>query len=76
MVRVRCLGLDARAFNCMRMRVCRCAGNVIQDGFSLGEGYYENTIPIVEMQLAKGGLRLAGLLNNMWSSNKDIVADT
>jgi hypothetical protein len=34
----------------------------------LGTPYYDFTIPVIEMQLAKGAVRLAGLLNKVWSS--------
>ena len=43
----------------------RAPGNHITDGFSLGQGYYEFTLPIVEMQLARAGVRLAGVLNKV-----------
>jgi hypothetical protein len=43
---------------------------LVQDGFDLGDGYYDFTIPVVEQQLAKGGVRLAGLLNNVWAAMK------
>lgn len=43
-------------------------GNHIANGFDLGTPYYDFTIPVIEMQLAKGAVRLAGLLNKVWSS--------
>jgi len=46
-------------------------GKVIAQGFSLAQPYYQFTIPIVEMQLAKGAVRLAGLLNNLWPAAAD-----
>ena len=38
---------------------------MIVDGFALGDAYYNRAIPIVEMQLVRGGVRLAGQLNNL-----------
>eukprot|EP00164_Ancoracysta_twista_P001396 GFYU01001819.1.p1 GENE.GFYU01001819.1~~GFYU01001819.1.p1 ORF type:complete len:127 (-),score=49.31 GFYU01001819.1:36-416(-) len=43
-------------------------GDHIDDGFDLGEDYYKNNIDVVDIQLAKGGVRLANVLNNMFSS--------
>jgi len=45
-------------------------GNHIENGFDLGTPYYDFTIPIVEMQLAKGAVRLAGLLNAIWAAEE------
>jgi S1/P1 Nuclease len=42
-------------------------GNEIESGFDLGMDYYNFTSPIVDGQLAKGGIRLAYLLNNVFS---------
>ena len=39
-------------------------GADIADGFTLGMDYYNFAVPIVDEQLAKGGIRLAYLLNN------------
>jgi hypothetical protein len=50
------------------LRVPWCPGNEITKGFTLGEAYYQFGLPIVEQQLAKGGIRLAGLLNNLFPS--------
>ncbi len=44
------------------------AGAHIQDGFDLGMPYYNFTVPIVDEQLAKGGIRLAYLLNNVFGA--------
>lgn len=41
-------------------------GSVILDGFALADEYYARSLPIVEMQLVKGGVRLAGELNAVW----------
>jgi hypothetical protein len=38
----------------------------LTDGFELGDGYYLRTSPIVEQQLAKGGVRLAAILNSLF----------
>ena len=62
------------ACTCVNVCLSVCmftAGNHIQSGFDLGTGYYDFTIPIVEMQLAKGAVRLAGLLNKVWSSESE-----
>jgi len=45
-------------------------GAHITDGFDLGMPYYNFALPIVEEQLAKGGIRLAYLLNAMFSSSE------
>jgi hypothetical protein len=42
-------------------------GNDIDSGFDLGMDYYNFTSPIVDEQLAKGGIRLAYLLNNVFA---------
>lgn len=39
---------------------------MIADGFQLGDEYYTWSLPIVEVQLVKGGVRLAGELNAIW----------
>jgi len=38
----------------------------IQNNFDLQIDYYERNFPIVELQLAKGGVRLANVLNLIW----------
>jgi hypothetical protein len=43
-------------------------GNKIENGFNLGNPYYEFVKDIVDQQLAKGGVRLASTLNKMWPS--------
>jgi S1/P1 Nuclease len=43
------------------------SGAHITDGFDLGMDYYNFAVPIVDEQLAKGGIRLAYLLNNVFS---------
>jgi hypothetical protein len=43
-------------------------GDIIQNDFNLGSDYYEFTKDIVDMQLAKGGVRLATTLNKIWPS--------
>ena len=43
-------------------------GDVIRNDFKLGNDYYEFTLPIVELQLARGGVRLASVLNKIWPS--------
>lgn len=42
-----------------------CDGSVIIDGFALGSAYYNRSLPIVEMQLVRGAVRLAGQINNL-----------
>jgi len=39
----------------------------IKTGFSLGDPYYERNMPIVETQIAKAGVRLANVLNALFS---------
>jgi len=39
----------------------------IATGFSLGEPYYERNMPVVELQIAKAGVRLATVLNALFS---------
>ncbi|CEO95221.1 Anuclease S(1) containing protein [Plasmodiophora brassicae] len=41
-------------------------GSHIANGFDLCDAYYARAAPIVDMQLVKGGVRLAHLLNNIW----------
>jgi hypothetical protein len=43
-------------------------GAQIQNGFTLGDDYYNFNSGIVDMQLAKGGVRLASTLNKLFSS--------
>jgi hypothetical protein len=43
-------------------------GDHIEDGFSLANPYYEFVKNVVDMQLAKGGVRLASTLNKIWPS--------
>jgi len=38
----------------------------IKTGFSLGDPYYDRTMPIVELQIAKAGVRLATVLNALF----------
>jgi len=39
----------------------------ITNGFSLENDYYERNWPIIDLQLAKGGVRLANVLDNLFS---------
>jgi len=41
----------------------------IKTGFDLGDPYYSRNMPIIEMQLAKGGVRLANVLNAIFPTN-------
>jgi len=41
-------------------------GAHIQNGFNLGNAYYEFVKNVLDQQLAKGGIRLAATLNKMW----------
>jgi len=45
-------------------------GNVIQDGFDLGDDYYNFNSGIVDQQLAKAGVRLAASLQRVFQSSK------
>ena len=67
--RVSSSSLDALV-PCSPTSVCVCvgAGAHIASGFDLGMDYYNFAVPIVDEQLAKGGIRLAYLLNNIFSS--------
>jgi hypothetical protein len=38
-------------------------GNVIKNGFVLGDDYYHHNSAIVDVQIARGGVRLAATLN-------------
>lgn len=42
-------------------------GARIRNGFDLGEAYYESRIPVIEQQMIKGGVRLANVLNQIFS---------
>ena len=42
-------------------------GSFIQNGFNLGDAYYQNTAPIVDQQLAKAAVRMASLFSVVWS---------
>jgi len=37
----------------------------IQDGFNLQQAYFDRNMPVIEQQLAKGGVRLATILNSI-----------
>jgi len=37
----------------------------VANGFNLGQPYYNRNIPIIEEQIAKGGIRLANVLNSI-----------
>jgi len=39
----------------------------IQTGFDLGDPYYQRNMPVVEMQIAKAGVRLATVLNALFN---------
>jgi len=41
----------------------------IKTGFTLGDPYYERNMPIIEFQIAKGGVRLAQVLNAIFPSS-------
>jgi len=41
-------------------------GSIIKTGFSLGNDYYNRSLPIVEEQLQRGGVRLAATLNHLF----------
>jgi len=49
-------------------------GKQIKTGFDLDQGYQRFAIPVVEMQLAKGGVRLANVLNAMFSAREESTA--
>eukprot|EP00933_Yihiella_yeosuensis_P050282 TRINITY_DN48053_c0_g1_i1.p1 TRINITY_DN48053_c0_g1~~TRINITY_DN48053_c0_g1_i1.p1 ORF type:complete len:344 (+),score=51.91 TRINITY_DN48053_c0_g1_i1:71-1033(+) len=51
-------------------------GGRIQTGDHLGPDYYERAKPIVQKQLAKGGTRLAKLLNFVFEKSKRSNSDT
>lgn len=36
-------------------------------GFDLEDPYYQFAIPVVEMQIAKGGIRMANVLNSVFA---------
>jgi hypothetical protein len=44
------------------------SGNVIQNGFNLGDPYYQFNKGVVDEQLAKSGVRLANVLNSLLTS--------
>jgi len=48
-------------------------GSVIKNGFSLGMDYYNRSLPIVEMQLQRGGVRLAAVLNYLYDTSKRVL---
>ena len=43
-------------------------GARIQDGFDLEDPYYNFAYPVAEMQIAKGGIRLANVINALFAS--------
>jgi len=45
-------------------------GNQIQDDFDLGDDYYNFNQDVIDMQLARGGVRLANMLNDALSSSR------
>jgi hypothetical protein len=42
-------------------------GSHIQDGFTLGEDYYQRAAPIVDMQLQAAGVRMGALFSYLLS---------
>jgi len=44
-------------------------GKKIQNGFNLGNPYYQWVKGVIDQQLAKGGIRLANTLNKLWGSS-------
>lgn len=46
------------------------SGNRIADGFDLQEGYYKFSLPVIEEQIAKGGIRMAHVLNSIFAESK------
>jgi len=46
----------------------------IGDGFDLEDDYYQRNYPIVDMQLAKAGVRMAYVLDSLWPSNQTALA--
>lgn len=42
-------------------------GNRIETGFSLGTPYYDYAYPVIDMQLAKAGIRLAATFNSLYA---------
>ena len=43
------------------------SGNKIESGFDLEDAYYQFALPVVEMQLARGGVRLANVVNAIFA---------
>lgn len=41
-------------------------GSRMQSGFTVGMPYYAHNMPVIEEQVAKGGVRLAAILNAIW----------
>eukprot|EP00744_Colponema_vietnamica_P003280 GILI01005052.1.p2 GENE.GILI01005052.1~~GILI01005052.1.p2 ORF type:complete len:356 (-),score=128.01 GILI01005052.1:64-1131(-) len=50
-------------------------GSKVQNGFSFDQDYYKFALPVLEEQIAKGGVRLAMLLNNIWPDNSSNQID-
>jgi len=44
-------------------------GNKIASGFNLGDSYYDFNQNVIDMQLAKGGVRLASILNRLFPAS-------
>lgn len=59
---------ESAGLACTKAYVDQTGAHIASD-FSLGSAYYKFTLPVVEMQLAKGGVRLANLLNNIWPAS-------
>lgn len=43
-------------------------GDKIQNGFNLADEYYAFALPVAELQIAKGGVRLANVVNAVFNS--------
>lgn len=43
-------------------------GDKIQNGFTLADAYYQFALPVAELQIAKGGVRLANVINAIFDS--------
>jgi hypothetical protein len=48
-------------------------GQRLTNNFVLSDAYYQRAVPILEQQLTRGGLRLAALLNNLWTDEEEKI---
>ncbi|KAG9149692.1 hypothetical protein Leryth_012416 [Lithospermum erythrorhizon] len=53
---------------------CKFAYRNATPGTTLGDDYFLSRLPVVEMRLAQGGVRLAAILNRCFTSKASIAS--